>query len=651
MIMNYYKKFIALSLYVLFSLPLCTQAQEIAFEKSESFYANYSNAKRLQQNDISWGYLSIPENWEATESNTIKLGVAILKNQSNIENAEAVVFIQGGPGASGIQNIWTWLNHPMRETKDIVLVDLRGTGFSQPRLCPDLGQEFLKILAKNQSKELDEKEKTIAAMACKQKLLSNGVDIAAYNSISVAKDLHALKEQLSYSSWHVYGVSYGTYMAQVYADAYPTDVKTLLLDSSIEDITTYYTKNTSNYMKSLLKVFKLCENTPDCAEKYPNLENIYYETIAILNENPITVSVDKSIVESGEFTYNTEDFKVAIQQALYNKQLVEVIPLLISQFHDRNEASLGNLVAAFSGLLGLDYGMYYCVSCNETLPSNNISDYNEDASRFKNLDGGISFYKSDFVVCESWNMGRSDSLKVSELSKLRDLRVPVLVFGGEFDPITPASNGILVAKKFENAKAITGFTYGHVPSFTRVGSQVAKKFVDTPNQMVNLDAFKAVPPINIVKNISLNAGVAKAGNSLTQINPIFLAPLLIAVGIMLVFIFVYLIKLIRKKYHSNSDKIVRGLSIVTSILGLVGLSIFVLTLLEVSGQNYFVLAFGLPNKFNYIFTILLIFCILLVITIAVFAIRIKKIEDRSIVSTVLFSNALLVTYILYWGIL
>ena len=133
----------------------------------------------------------------------------------------------------------------------------------------------------------DEKEKSLAALDCKRSILERDIDIRAYHSISIAKDLDALRETLGYDAWNVYGVSYGTHIAQVYANQYQNDIKALLLDSSISDITEYYTKNTSNYIGSLSKVFKNCLNDEDCNSEYPDLENTYYEVIESLQKSQI----------------------------------------------------------------------------------------------------------------------------------------------------------------------------------------------------------------------------------------------------------------------------------------------------------------------------------------------------------------------------
>ncbi|TRX32544.1 alpha/beta hydrolase [Flavobacterium sp. ZT3R18] len=624
-------------------------AQSVTFKKSTAFLPQFqkSDAKK-----IIWGYLNVPETWGVNDGKTIKIAVTILKKSSNIKDSNAVVFLQGGPGASGIENIWSWLEHPLRKNNDIVLFDVRGTGYSQPRLSEDLGKKFLEILAKNQSEEEDEKQKTNATMSCKQDLINRGINIDAYNSLAVAKDLHALKSALNYKSWNVYGVSYGTYMAQVYANNYAGDIKSLLLDSAIYDISTYYVDNTANYMNSLYKVFKICKSKKIYDEQYPNLEKIYYKVIADLEKNPLTVSVDKSLISSGKFTYNAEDFKVAIQQALYNKQLVEIIPLLIYQFHERKGESLGNLVSAFSNLLGMDYGVYYCMSCNETLPNNDFSKYQQNASQFKGLNGGISFYKSDFKVCDAWNSNRAEATKKHyNLSNLSSATYPVLVFSGEFDPITPLVNGKKVAERFDKAYCIEAKTYGHVPSFTKIGYEVAEKFIDDPKQRIDIDVFNKSKKIKLVTGVIINKGVSKIGKSISELDPIFLFPLVIALGLMLGFIFMYLVKLIKNRYTTVQDKIVRICVTITSIVGLVLFGCLLMAIIKVSEQNFFVLAFGLPESFNYVFLLVFVFFVFLILTLLYYILTIKKTNERSVIFSVIFSNILLATYLLYWGII
>lgn len=640
------KKIIKLFLLLnLFTIPLLfSQKSEVKLEKATTFFPEQ---EEINQDNIDWYFLSVPENWEQLSGKKIKIAVAVLKSTSKNKNSNPVIYLEGGPGGSAIEGIWSFLKHPLREKSDIVLVDVRGTGNSLPKFCPDLGKKFLEILAKNQNASEDERQKTLAAMACKQDLISRDIDLNAYNSKSIAKDLNALKLALKYKNWNVYGASYGTYVAQVYANDFPNDIKSLILDSSIADISNYYNANTENYVSSLNKVFSACENDPNCNKQYPNLEKVYYETIEKLTKKPITVEVDKKIIPSGKFTYNVEDFKVAIQQGLYNKKLIQVIPLLINQFNKGDKNTLSSLVAAFSGALSLDYGQYYCVSCNEAIPNNSLEKFKSTAQKFEKLKGGLSFYKSDFLVCDKWNLGLQNQNKYNDLSNLVKLQSPVLVFSGAFDPITPAKNGEMMANKFKNSFLINSPISGHVPSFSKIGSQVVNEFIQNPSKKPDAKEFETNNKVRFITDVEIKGGVSNFGNSLNEFNLLFFAPLFIAILVMLVAIFNFSFELFKRK--EASEKLLKVLIVFTSILGLFIIIQLVLALNNTAQDNFYILAFGLPNQYGYLFTFQWIFLGLVLVSIFYFLTKIKSISEASIMATILFSLVLVGAYFYYWG--
>ncbi|MDI5896005.1 alpha/beta fold hydrolase [Flavobacterium algoritolerans] len=643
---NFVKLFVLLCL-----LPTCmfSQVNNFKFEKTTSFFPE---EKKINQEAVEWGYLIVPENWDKPEGKTIKIAVAVLKKESKNSNSNPVVYISGGPGAGGIEEIWGWLKHSLRKNSDIVLLDVRGTGFSFPRLCPDLGKKFLEILSKNQNSTEDEREKAIAAIACKQDLINRNIDINAYTSKSISKDLDALKKVLKYSKWNVYSVSYGTYTAQVYANDFPQDIKTLILDSSISDISQYYNHNTSNYMNSLKKVFEACENDLVCNKQYPNLENVYYSTIEKLDKNPITVTVDKKIIPSGKFTYNVEDFKIAIQQSLYNEKLIEVLPLLITEFNKGNKSTLSSLVVAFSSALGLDYGVYYSVSCNEAIPNNSILEFDKDGLAFNKLKGGLSFYKSDFSVCNEWNFGVDQSSKVIyDLSRLSTLTAPVLVFSGAFDPITPPSNGKATMRKFKNGFLVNALVSGHAPSFSKIGAKIVDEFINNPDQNPNVKEFQSNTKVHFVTDVKINGGVSKFANSLNEFNLLFFAPFFIALIILLISIFNFCYGLIRNRKDTTQNKFMKSLILITSLLGLFSIVGFILAISSTAQDNFYILAFGVSNKFDYLFIIQWIFIVFIIISIFYFVLKIKSISNRSVIATILFSLLLIGVYFQYWGFL
>ena len=633
----------------LFTVTLLGQTSRVSYEKQDSFFPN---VERINKESIEWGYLTVPENWDnSTIDKKIKLAVAILKNTSGKEDEHPVVIIGGGPGGGTINIgfISHWLNHPLRDKHDIILIDARGTGFSEPRLCPNLGEKFLEIFAKNQEALQDEQEKAASTLACKRELLAKGIDIGAYHSKNMAKDLHALKESLNYRNWNVYSVSYGTYIAQVYADRFPNDIKTLILDSPISNISEFYEHNTSNYIGSLNKLFKACKDDPNCDKEYPNLEKIYDQTVEKLEKTPITVKVEKEISQQGTFTYNAQDFKIGIYQALYQKSIIEVLPLLIYEFYNENKDALSTLSAVFRrGLSFLDYGTFYCVTCNEVFPSNSIEEYEKDRAKHPSLNRSISFYKSDFAICDQWNKQSIDTVKND--SKTFHITAPTLIFAGNFDPITPVKNGRDLLQHLEKGQLLEGASYGHGSSFSKIGSNIVNEFINNPSKEINAKEFQS-NKIKFVNDIYINGGIAKLGNSISRLDLFFLAPLCLALLISIISIFAYSIALIRKKEENTTSKIIKLSLIVNSILGLATLIGFVIALNNTASKNGIILAFGLPQNYTYLFKLLWVFLATLFFAVLLFLFKIKKIKNRSIILLVLFSNVLIAIYFFYWGLI
>lgn len=631
----------------LFSTSLYSQTTNFKYEKTKTFFPE---EEIINNHNIEWGYLSVPENWDKPEGKKIKIAVAILKRTSKSNDPNPVVFIEGGPGAGEIKGIWAWLEHPLREKSDIVLVDLRGVGFSFPKFCPELGKKFLEILAKNQNSTQDEQQKAMAAMDCRQDLLNRDIDLKAYNSKSIAKDLNVLKKALKYDNWNVYGVSYATYTVQVYANDFPNDIKTLVLDSSIPDISKfYYNQNTSNYMNSLEKVFDACKNDPNCNKQYPNLESTYYKTIEKMDKNPITVKVDKKIIPGGLFTYNTDDFKVCIQQSLYRKKLIQIVPLLITEFNKGNKNTLGALVAAFSGALSMDYGLFYTTISDEALPYNSIEAFDKDALKYKKLKGGLSFYKSDFLVSDKWNLGAKRPLNtLNDLSNLSKITAPVLVLSGEFDPVTPIANGKMTAGMFKNAFLVNDPVSGHGPSFSKKGYDIVAEFIQNPTQRPNTKEFDSDNKVRFVTDVKISAGISNFANSLNEFNLLFFAPFFIAIFILLFSVFNFCYVLIRKGKLAQ-NKLMKGLIIKTSILFFIVLIGLVLAINSTAEDNFYILAFGIPNQFDYLFIILWAFILFTAISTLYFIFRIKHISEASVMATILFSLFLIGVYFQYWG--
>ena len=131
-----------------------------------------------------------------------------------------VVAFEGGPGYPSIGSASTYLFMlgSLHRTRDLIVMDQRGTGTSDPIRCPDLQNGVGDYVQ--------------ATAACARRL---GVAANAFGSAAVADDLAAILHGLDIPRVDVYGDSYGTYAAQVFTVHHPHLVRAVVLDGTYDN--------------------------------------------------------------------------------------------------------------------------------------------------------------------------------------------------------------------------------------------------------------------------------------------------------------------------------------------------------------------------------------------------------------------------------
>ncbi len=130
--------------------------------------------------------------------------------------------IAGGPGQSSlamlglVNSLFAGANR-----YDIIAVDQRGSGTSEPLLCPRLELGSFKWNGADPSTDGPFTDCSVAL----------GAPRAAYNTAEAVEDLEAIRSDLAIENATFFGVSYGTKVALAYAKAHPSRTKSLLLDS------------------------------------------------------------------------------------------------------------------------------------------------------------------------------------------------------------------------------------------------------------------------------------------------------------------------------------------------------------------------------------------------------------------------------------
>ena len=178
------------------------------------------------QPDARCGHVEVPLDRRSLAGRTIAIGFVLLPRTSPAEPAQEPVFVVfGGPGDAASANTDAVIRNfgGVRDRRDIVLVDYRGEGRSDPIDCTPL-----------QHLTTNSMSVVIRAVGACGKQLGDASD--RYGAADVADDIDAVRAALGYDTIDLYGVSYGTVHAQAYLLRHREHVRALIFNGAIDPL-------------------------------------------------------------------------------------------------------------------------------------------------------------------------------------------------------------------------------------------------------------------------------------------------------------------------------------------------------------------------------------------------------------------------------
>ncbi len=432
---------------------------------------------------VECGFIEVNE----SESNDRKVKIAIARVRSRGNTTkDPIVYLSGGPGGAALTSVGLWVNHPFTQDHDMILIDQRGTGISGP-LCPDLGEEFMEIIAADLTLAEEYQQLRKLASKCKDDLVSEGVDLASYNSTTNAKDIDIIRQKLGYTQWNLFGGSYGTRLGLTVMRNHPEGVRSAILAGPYPPNIHMYTSLLPNFKLSLNRVFNACKSDPNCNQRYPELEQTFYGNIAALKEKPLTFRT-----QSGDnFTINTQDALLLGHQMLYTRSGISRFPGFVEALKTKNAGVLEQSIIPLASRAGaIDMGMFLSVQAYDELPFNNQEDHQLSIQEHPEFSPGISFFSNDIKLQEDWHSARAPA----DYEQPVNSDIPTLIVSGEYDPITPPENGEITLRSLPNATHVVFPGDGH-SFFTGCHGRVMTAFFEDPTAAVNSSCTSDLPKI------------------------------------------------------------------------------------------------------------------------------------------------------------
>ncbi|MCS6210263.1 alpha/beta hydrolase [Shewanella baltica] len=385
---------------------------------------------------LNCGFVTVPENPNKPDGKQIQVHYVVLPAVKNVNHEEALLAIAGGPGQSAIDNAagFDAMLSKVRQQRDILLIDQRGTGRSNLLTCDEGAQSPLSFDDDN-ADTLAETQKCLAKI---------DADVTQYGSLNAIKDFEAIRQHLGYKKLHVYGISYGTRMAQLYMRLYPAHLATVTLDG-IVPMQQSVLEIGASIDRGFDLLFKDCQETAACHAQFPELKAEFDQVAASLAKAPVMENVyDPVTGEKTMLTMTRGKFYGSIRMALYQANVRALVPHAIHQAAKHNFQPILGLYSLTIDNAGMAMGMHASVVCGEDM--HRITPAMREQAQHSFM--GKTMLEGLEATCEVWKVPAVDDSFSEPISS----DIPTLLLSGEIDPATPPSWGELAMEKLTNAK-------------------------------------------------------------------------------------------------------------------------------------------------------------------------------------------------------
>ncbi len=169
-----------------------------------------------QEQKVQCGWVVVPR--RPGEERTIRLWTARVAATGPDRKADPILYINGGPGIATVDSLVPSLPsspllQALREDRDIIVFDQRGSGRSEEILCPDLASRLSGISSEGLDPAEEEGRNREAFAKCRTRLEQAGTDLQAYSTAAIVADMEAVRPAFRADRWNLLSVSYGSLVA------------------------------------------------------------------------------------------------------------------------------------------------------------------------------------------------------------------------------------------------------------------------------------------------------------------------------------------------------------------------------------------------------------------------------------------------------
>ncbi len=429
----------------------------------------------------------MPSYYDRDGADKLTVFVTIAPSIKEYAKADPLFVLAGGPGQAGSE-ITTLVDNAfrkIRQNRDIVFIDQRGTGRSGKLLCA-------------QADQIDELPPVHQDAAIAQCLREIPGDKNAYSTANAARDIDTIRQTLGYTQINVWGGSYGTRLAQAYARLFPDNTRSLILDgvASPQQLVGEWGRDGQ---ASLDALFEQCRNDKSCAQTFPQLQQQWQQLLTAVSGDQFTIRFTHprtGAQQTEVLTHNA--FTEVIRGMLYDTRSRARLPIVISRAADADWGPFmqNALSASDFSTQKMAFGLTFSVLCGEDLHrvDDTVLAHEKQSSFLRD-----TTLRKWTGHCSLLNITRRETLDRSIIA------TPTLMLSGALDPVTPPTRAEEAKQFIPQAQHLIVANAGHIVSHMGCAPTVLKQFVDEPTTAVTASCLSELKLPSFVLN---NAGAA-----------------------------------------------------------------------------------------------------------------------------------------------
>ena len=406
------------------------------------------------------------ENRETQQGRRIGLNIVILPALGPDKEKDPIFELSGGPGQAVTEDADGLAQSPLRQKRDIVLVDQRGTGRSNPLRCSFYGEPVDFRLAAGDLFPVE------AVRKCRAEL-EKVADLSQYTTAAFTDDLDEVRQWLGYERINLKGGSYGTDAAQVYWRRHAKSVRSVVLLGVANPKTFNPLGHAAAGQRALDLLVAECAAQPECEAAFPDTR-ADLKAMEERIKKGVTVAVTNTRTgERQEVRPSWGLLAEGLRGLLYGP-VAGSVPL---QIHKAAEGDLAPFVQLSIGrrlglMEGLYWGLTFSVTCAEDLPF-----ITEEMIRQETAGTYLGDYRirQQKAVCEVWPRGKA----TEDDHELVRSDLPALLISGERDPVTPPQSAEEASRYMANGVHVVVKRGSHGGSSECVEGLI-REFVDRP---------------------------------------------------------------------------------------------------------------------------------------------------------------------------